>query len=215
MTEIAIKAPTATVSASLHGGGATCLALGHGAGGNRRAPFLVRFAEAIAASGRSAILYNFPYSEQRRKAPDAPRVLEDTVVAVAEAAREQAGRVVLGGKSMGGRIASQAVAQGLGCDGLVFLGYPLHPPGNPDRLRDGHLPQIEAPLLFLQGTRDAFARWDLIESVVSGLGDAASLVRIDEADHSFAVPKKTGLTAADVEARLVEETLRWLGARGL
>ena len=215
MTEIAIAAPTATVSASLHGGGATCLVLGHGAGGNRRAPFLVRFAEAIAASGRSAILYNFPYTEQRRKVPDAPKVLEDTVMAVARAARERAGRVVLGGKSMGGRIASQAVAQGLACEGLVFLGYSLHPPGQPERLRDKHLPQIAAPLLFLQGTRDAFARWDLIQSVVAGLGERASLVRIDQADHSFAVPKQAGLTATGVEARLVEETVRRLGARGL
>ncbi|HET7295325.1 MAG TPA: alpha/beta family hydrolase [Vicinamibacteria bacterium] len=215
MTELTIAAPAASVSASLHGSGGTCLALGHGAGGDRRTPFLVRYAEAIAASGRTALLFNFPYSERRRKVPDAPRVLEDTVAAVALAARERSGRVVLGGKSMGGRIASQAVAQGVACDGLVFLGYPLHPPGQPDRRRDAHLPRIAAPMLFLQGTRDAFARWDLIEGVVAGLGERARLLRMDEADHSFAVPRKTSLGAADVERRLVEETVRWLEARGL
>ncbi len=215
MVEITIDTPTAAVSASLHGDGGTCLVLGHGAGGNRRAPFLGRFAEAIAAGGRSAILYNFPYTERRGKVPDPPPILEATVVAVANGARQRAERIVLGGKSMGGRIASQAAAQGLPCDGLVFLGYPLHPPGRPDRLRDAHLPRIAAPLLFLQGTRDAFARWDLIEGVVARLADRASLVRFDEADHSFAVPKRMGLGREDIEARLVAETVRWLEARGL
>jgi uncharacterized protein len=215
VTEISIDAPTAAVSASLHGAGGTCLVLGHGAGGTRRSPFLVRCAEAIAANGRSVLLYNFPYSEQRRKAPDPPAVLEASVAAVAKAARERADKIVLGGKSMGGRIASQAAAQGVPCDGLVFLGYPLHPPGKPERLRDAHLGHITAPLLFLQGTRDVFARWDLIERVVAGLGERARLVRFDEADHSFAVPRRSGLSAKDVEARLVAETLGWLEARGL
>jgi predicted alpha/beta-hydrolase family hydrolase len=215
VAEITIDAPAAALSASLHGAEGTCLVLGHGAGGSRHTPFLVRYAEALAARGRRVLLYNFPYSEKRRRLPDPPAVLEASVAAVANAARERADRIVLGGKSMGGRIASQAVAQGLACDGLVFLGYPLHPPGKPDRLRGEHLPRITAPLLFLQGTRDAFARWDLIEGVVAGLGERAQLVRFEGADHSFAVPRAAATSAKDVEARLVAETLDWLESRGL
>ena len=176
----------------------------------------MRYAEALAASGRCAVLFNFPYTEKRRKLPDKPAVLEATVAAVAaEARRRGAQRVTLGGKSMGGRIASQAVAQGVPCDALVFLGYPLHPPGRTDTLRDAHLPKITAPMLFLQGTRDAFARWDLVEALALRLPGRMSLVRFDDADHSFAVPKRTGLSAADVEARLVAETVGFLAARGM
>jgi hypothetical protein len=133
----------------------------------------------------------------------------------AEARSRGARRVVLGGKSMGGRIASQAVAQGLACDGLVFLGYPLHPPGRPDKLRDAHLPCIAAPMLFLQGTRDAFARWDLIQGVAGRLRPHATLVRFEHADHAYAVPKASGVSRAQVEARLVAETSAWLAACGL
>lgn len=204
------------VTASLLGDGDRIVVLGHGAGGNRRTPFLVRFAQALADSGRGVLLFNFPYTEARRKVPDSPAVLEAAVRAVAaEARRRGARRLTLGGKSMGGRIASQAAAQGLACDALVFLGYPLHPPGRTEKLRDAHLVRVEAPMLFLQGTRDAFARWDLIEGVTRRLGERARLVRFDEADHSFAVPKRTGVTAREVEERLAAETSSWLGERGL
>jgi predicted alpha/beta-hydrolase family hydrolase len=164
-----------------------------------------------------AVLFNFPYAESRRRIPDPPAVLEATVAAVADRVRGLPGveRIVLGGKSMGGRIASQAVAQGTPADALVFLGYPLHPPGRPERLRDAHLPSITVPMLFLQGTRDAFARWDLIEAVVGRLGAQACLERIEDADHSFAVPKRSGRTSADVEADLLGRLEAWLGVLGL
>ena len=144
-------------------------------------------------------------------------MLETTARAVGEHARASLGarRVVLGGKSMGGRIASQAVAKGAAADGLLFLGYPLHPPGRPETLRDRHLPAIRVPMLFVQGTRDTFARWDLLEAVVARLGATATLHRVDEADHSFRVPKRTGRTAADVEAEIVAAALGWLAANGL
>ncbi len=191
--------------------------LGHGAGGNRRTPFLVRCAEAVARSGRTAVLFNFPYTESRRRVPDSPAVLEATVAAVADQVRGLPGveRIVLGGKSMGGRIASQAVAQGTPADALAFLGYPLHPPGKPEKLRDQHLPRIAVPMLFLQGTRDTFARWDLIEGVVGRLGPQARLERFEDADHSFGVPKRTGRTAAEVEADLLARLVAWLGEIGL
>lgn len=216
MQELRVDTDAGAVSASLHGDGDVWLALGHGAGGDRRAPLLVRFAEALATGGRRVLLYNFPYSERRRKLPDAPAQLEATVGFVAAQARSLgARRVVLGGKSMGGRIASQAVAQGLACDGLVFLGYPLHPPGRPDKLRDAHLPRVAAPMLFLQGTRDAFARWDLVQGVAERLGARAKLVRFELADHSYAVPKTSGFSRAQVEARLAAETSSWLADCGL
>jgi predicted alpha/beta-hydrolase family hydrolase len=206
------------VSASSHGAGASCVALGHGAGGTRRTPFLLRLADEIGAAGRRALLFNFPYSESRKKLPDPKPRLEATIAAVAQFARSELGaeRLVLGGKSMGGRIASQAVAQGLAADGLVFLGYPLHPPGKPDTLRDAHLPAIVAPMLFVQGTRDAFARWDLLEATLAKLGGRATLCRIEDGDHSFAVRKKlTGRTAADVEASIARAVLDWLAGQGL
>jgi uncharacterized protein len=191
--------------------------LGHGAGGDRRTRVLLDLAEALAASGRQAVLYNFPYSDRGRGAPDRPDVLERTSRAAGEYARAtlKAGKLVMGGKSMGGRIASQAVAQGAPAEGLVFLGYPLHPPGKTQVRRDRHLPAIAAPLLFVQGTRDAFARWDLLESLVERLGPRATLHRIEEGDHSFKVPKRTGLGPAEVQADVFAAILRWLEAQGL
>lgn len=216
MQEVRLSVSGRAVTASLHGAGATALVLGHGAGGDRRTPLLLRCAEAVAASGRSVLLHNFPYSESRRRLPDPPELLEETTRAAVQAAASLgAARLVAGGKSMGGRIASQAVASGTRVDGLVFLGYPLHAPGRPERLRDRHLGAVDAPMLFLQGTRDAFARWDLIEAVATRLGERATLVRLEDADHSFRVPKRGGRDGRQVEAGLFREIVSWLEARGL
>jgi predicted alpha/beta-hydrolase family hydrolase len=219
MSEISIPVRDFTVSAEAFGAvpRRSVVVLGHGAGGDRRTPFLVHAAQAVEKSGRGALLYNFPYTDRRGKRPDPPEVLEMTARAAAEAARAHFGaeRVVMGGKSMGGRIASQVVAAGAAADGLVFLGYPLHPPGKPEQLRDTHLPRITAPMLFVQGTRDAFARWDLLTDVLKRLGAAAALHVIDEGDHSFAVPRRTGRSAADVEAEIQAAVVGWLAARGL
>ncbi len=135
------------------------------------------FADALAGTGRRVVLYNFLYSERRQRRPDPPAVLEATTRAVAEHARDAFGadHLVQGGRSMGGRIASQVVATGAPADALVFLAYPLHPPGQPDRLRDRHLPDITVPMLFVQGTRDAFARPDLLDAVIARLGSRARL----------------------------------------
>jgi len=204
------------VSASVHGAGATALVLGHGAGGSRTTPLLVRFAERLAASGRRVVLYNFPYTDARRRVPDPPPLLEQVSAALARHALDSLGarRLIAGGKSMGGRIASQAVAKGAAAHALVFLGYPLHPPGRPEALRDRHLPAIRVPLLFLQGTRDAFARFDLLEAVVARLGPPATLHRVEGADHSFAVLKRSGRTAAEVEQELAQAVIGWLDAQG-
>jgi predicted alpha/beta-hydrolase family hydrolase len=217
MEEVSIPVGESEVTASVHGAGDTVLVLGHGAGGTRRQPVLTRLADALAATGRAVVLYNFPYSEKRRKVPDAPAVLESAARAVFAHARRSLSprRLVVGGKSMGGRIASQVVAQGEPADGLVFLGYPLHPPGKPDVLRDRHLPAITAPMLFIQGTRDAFARPDLLAAVLARLGDRAVLHPIEGGDHSFAVPKAAGRPAAAVEAEVAAAAVEWLNARGL
>jgi hypothetical protein len=111
---------------------------------------------------------------------------------------------------MGGRIASQAVARGTAADGLVFLGYPLHPPGKTDQLRDKHFPQVNVPMLFVQGTRDAFARWDLLEALLASLGDRARLFRVEGGDHSFVVPRSDGRSRAEVEAQIGQAVVGWL-----
>lgn len=216
MGEIRVAVGETTVTASVHGEGRTAVVLWHGAGGDRRARLLVRIAESLALSGRRVVLPNFPYSEARRRVPDAPALLEAAACAVAEHVRLEWSpeRLVLGGKSMGGRIASQAVAKGLRADALVFLGYPLHPPGRPETLRDAHLPRVECPMLFLQGTRDAFARLDLLEPVIARVGDRATLHLVQDGDHSFGVLKRSGRDPAEVEREVLGTVTTWLDAQG-
>jgi predicted alpha/beta-hydrolase family hydrolase len=217
MQDVRIPVPAGEVGGSVFGSGGTVVVLGHGAGGNRRTPQLVRFAESLAASGRTVLLYDFPYTDRGRRAPDPPDVLEATTRAVGDFARASLGaaRLVHGGRSMGGRIASQAVAAGAPAHGLVFLGYPLHPPGKPGQLRDRHLPRIGAPMLFVQGTRDTFAHPDLLDAVLGHLGAKATLHRIEGGDHSFGVLKRSGRTGTEVEAEVERVILGWLDARGL
>jgi hypothetical protein len=203
--------------ASLHGAGDTIVVLGHGAGGNRRNPMLVALAEALAGSGRAALLYDFPYAETRSRRPDPPAVLEATTRAAAALALAASGarRIVHGGRSMGGRIASQVVAAGERADGLALLAYPLHPPGRFEKRRESHLPRIEAPMLFVQGTRDAFAREDLLDALLARLGSRAELHRVTGADHSFGVLRRSGRTPADVLAEVRGALLGWLERHGL
>jgi predicted alpha/beta-hydrolase family hydrolase len=212
-----LRVPGADASAAVHGRGATVVVLGHGAGGTRRTPMLVALAETLAGSGRAAVLYNFPYAERGRRSPDPPAVLEATARAAAALALDATGatRIVHGGRSMGGRIASQVVAAGERADGLAFLAYPLHPPGQFERRREAHLPSIEVPMLFVQGTRDAFAREDLLLALIERLGPRAELHRVADADHSFGVLKRSGRTPQDVLAEVRDALLGWLDGHGL
>ncbi len=211
-----LRLPGTSASSSLHGEGETVVVLGHGAG-NRRNPLLLTLAEALAESGRAALLYNFPYSEAGSRRTDPPVVLEAATRAAAALALEATGakRIVHGGRSMGGRIASQVVASGERADGLALLGYPLHPPGQPERQREAHLPKIEAPMLFVQGTRDTFAREDLLDALIERLGSRAELHRIQHADHSFGVLKRSGRTPQEVQEEVTAVLLRWLEAHSL
>jgi predicted alpha/beta-hydrolase family hydrolase len=217
MRELRIPVPGGVVSASLHGEGGTVVVLGHGAGSTRTQPAMVALAEALAASGRRCLLYNFLYSEAGRGRPDPAPALEAVTRAIGAYAQDTLGpaRLVHGGRSMGGRMASRIVAEGAPADALVLLAYPLHPPGREDQLRDAHLPNIAVPILFVQGTRDDFARPDLLDAVMSRLGERATLHRIEGGDHSFNVPKRTGRTAADVRHEVHRVVVDWLAARGL
>ena len=160
--------------------------------------------------------YEFPYMKAGKSRPDSPAVAE---AAVREAVREVAQNglpLLAGGKSFGGRMTSQAQAKEPmpGVRGLVFFGFPLHPPGRPGIERAEHLSAIEIPMLFLQGTRDEFATLDLLQGVVKRLGSRAKLHLIEEGDHSFKVPKRTGKTESDVLEELATTIQQWADANG-
>ena len=200
------------ITVAVFGEGPCAVVLGPGAGGTRNTPQLLAVAATLDPARFTTILFNFPYQEARRKFPDQGPVLEVTVAMVAAFARGAPGvrRLVLGGRSMGGRMASMAVAHGLACDGLAFLAYPLHPPGDVAKLRDAHLPAIPCPMLFLQGTRDEFARLDLLTAVVGRLGARAELALFDDADHSFKTPRGAALNSRQTEAAMLERLQQWL-----
>jgi predicted alpha/beta-hydrolase family hydrolase len=187
--------------------------LAHGAGAGMRHPFLETIAQRLAGRGMATLRYQFPYMEQRARRPDPPAVAEATV----QAAVEEAARVapdlplVAGGKSFGGRMTSSAQANAplAGVRGLVFLGFPLHPPGRPGITRAEHLDRVAVPMLFLQGTRDEFADRSLLRQVVTRLGTRATLLMIEGGDHSFNVLKRSGRTATDVLEGLVRAVEEW------
>jgi predicted alpha/beta-hydrolase family hydrolase len=176
----------------------------------------VSFASGLAARGIDMITFNFLYREQGRRIPDPNDKLEACYRAVIEAVCEQmrSGRdaLAIGGKSMGGRIASQvAAAAGIGgLTGLVFLGYPLHPPGRPDRLRAKHLSDIKAPMLFIQGSRDAFGTPDELRPILTSLAPPASLYVVEGGDHSFKVRKGAGVGQEDVHRAIQDHIAGWL-----
>jgi uncharacterized protein len=163
------------------------LVLFHGAGAGIDHPFMSGFARAIADEGVATLRCNFPYMEAGRRSPDRPPIAVATVTAAFEEATARAGDgepVWMGGKSFGGRMASVAVSEGVPAAGLVFLGYPLHPPGKPDRVRDEHLADIDVPMLFLQGTKDPFATPSVLEPVLAKL-PTATHVAIEGGGHSL------------------------------
>ena len=188
--------------------GGDYLILGHGAGGDMDTPQLRAYADLIAARDLGAVRFNFAYAEAGKKSPDKADKAEACYRAVASEVAKRATRLFIGGRSFGGRIGSHIVAQGFPAAGLVFLAYPLHPPGKPERLRDEHLKQIAVPMLFLQGTRDPFARPDLLEKTIASL-PTATLHSVENGDHSHKVP---GRSAADVTSELVDATFDWLRA---
>ncbi len=187
--------------------------LGHGAGANQLSPFMRLFAEGLAERGFDAMTFNFLYSEKGRGGPDPKARLESCYLAVIEAAKAhkklRGNRVVIGGKSMGGRIASQVAAtEAKDIAGLVFLGYPLHPPGKPEQMRDAHLKDIKAPMLFIQGSRDPFGSPDELRAVIKRDKLPATLHVVDGGDHSFKVPKSAGVPQAQIYETVMDEIAR-------
>jgi predicted alpha/beta-hydrolase family hydrolase len=191
--------------------------LGHGAGSNQLSPFMRLFASGLAVRGFDAMTFNFVYMDQGRRVPDPKAKLEGCYRAVIKAATQhkklKGNRLAIGGKSMGGRIASQVAAATENANeiaALVFLGYPLHPPGKPEQLRDAHLNDIRAPMLFVQGSRDAFGTPDELRSVIKRLHLPATLYAIEGGDHSLKVPKSAGIPQEQIYQTTMDEIARWL-----
>ncbi|HEV3214225.1 MAG TPA: alpha/beta family hydrolase [Vicinamibacterales bacterium] len=194
--------------------------LAHGAGAGHLSAFMVRFATGLASRGLDVLTFNFLYTEQRRRVPDRPDKLEACYRAAIGAARGAVppgghpggNRMYIGGKSMGGRIASQ-VAAGESAEplsGLIFLGYPLHPPGKPDRLRAAHLAKIRAPMLFVQGARDPFGTPDELRPILDRLQAHATLRVVENGDHSLAPPKKGEPSLDDVYNGIQDDIVTWI-----
>ena len=193
------------------------LILGHGAGANQSSGFMRLFANGLAERGLDVVTFNFVYSERGRGGPDPKAKLEACYEKVIEAAAKdkklKGNKLAIGGKSMGGRIGSQVAAAGSSnVSALVFLGYPLHPPGNLEKMRDAHLPDIKAPMLFLQGSRDTFGTTEEIRAVIKKHKLPATLYEIAGGDHSFKVPKSAGLTQEQVYELAMDEIAQWLQA---
>lgn len=191
------------------------LILGHGAGASQTSSFMVSFATNLAGLGIDIVTFNFLYADQRRRIPDSNDKLEACYRAVIERVRNKpwlsSDHLAIGGKSMGGRIASQVAAASAGeLAGLVFLGYPLHPPGRPDRLRAKHLLAIEAPMLFVQGSRDAFGTPDELRPILHELAAPTELFEVEGGDHSFKVTKASPIPQQHVFPMILDHTAQWL-----
>ncbi|MEW6251696.1 MAG: alpha/beta family hydrolase [Planctomycetota bacterium] len=193
-----------------------CCVLAHGAGAGMTHPFMAAAASGLAQRRIATLRYQFPYMERGARRPDAPEAARRTVrAAVAEASRLLPGLALFaGGKSYGGRMTSQAQAEAplAGVRGLVFLGFPLHPPGRPSNERGRHLHQVQVPMLFLQGTRDEFAGLELLRPLVAELGGRATLRLFEDADHSFHVPARAGRKDADLQDALLDAAAEWIDA---
>ncbi len=187
------------------------LVLAHGAGAGSKHPWMQAWAKALAARGVRVVTFDFPYIRAGKKLPDRAPVLEATYREVAAKVRAKfpRARLFLGGKSMGGRMASHLAAAGEACDGLVFFGYPLHPPAKPEKRRDEHLGKIRVPMLFVQGERDPFGGKDEIAPLAKKLG--ASAVFVPEGDHSLEAPKRSGWTEERVREMVGEIVAGFVG----
>ena len=197
---------------------AATLILGHGAGAGQRSAFMVDFANALSALGLDIVTFNFLYAEQGRKIPDRAPALEACYRAVIDGVRahlDSARRALfIGGKSMGGRIATQVAAADphLPLAGLVLLGYPLHPPGKRNQRRDKHLPAIARPMLFAQGTRDAFGTPDELAPILGALRPAPIVQVVAQGDHSFKLSRKDPAAQAAIDAAVQQAIVAFVSA---
>jgi predicted alpha/beta-hydrolase family hydrolase len=198
-----------------------CYVLAHGAGAGMTHPFMAAIAEGLTERGIATLRFQFLYMEQGSRRPDPPKLAHAAVRAAVQEAARRFPKLPLfaGGKSFGGRMTSQAQAASPlpGVRGLVFLGFPLHPPGKPSNERAKHLFDTGIPMLFLQGTRDELADLQLLQPLCQELGDRATLKLFQDADHSFHVPARSGRKDSEVRVELLDAMAEWLGkiiARG-
>lgn len=221
----------AWVTARRYDGGPSpraALVLAHGAGASQASDFMVTYASGLASRGLTVVTFNFPFTERGKKLPDPQPVLESCYRAVlARVAADPATSALplfIGGKSLGGRMASHVAATGAETGdagagwwarlrGLVFLGYPLHPPGRPQQVRVSHLPRIIHPMLVIQGARDAFGTPAELRLFFDVLPAQAEVLAVDQGDHSLEVPKRSGLAQADVTAAVLDRIVAWISER--
>ena len=184
----------------------------HGAGGQMNDRGMLQTAAALVSRGLSVVRFNFLYKEKKSGRPDPMPRLKECVTAVVARTRDEIGpkKLIIGGRSMGGRAASMLAAEGFTCDGLLLLAYPLHPAGKPEQLRDAHLSAIRVPVLCVNGTRDALCRRDLMETALKSVKTRWDMRWIDGADHGFHVLKSSGRTDSDVLDEIGDATQRWV-----
>jgi predicted alpha/beta-hydrolase family hydrolase len=200
-------------------GADSALILAHGAGAGPQSPFMVDFARGIARHGVHVVTFNFLYVEQHRRIPDRLPLLQGCYQAVVEAVRghlaDAGRRLFIGGKSMGGRIATHLAAseRSLSLNGLVLLGYPLHPPGRPDRKRDEHLPAVARPMLFMQGSRDTFGSPGELQPVLARLSPPPTLHVVEGGDHSFHLPRRNPHAQSSLHLELQRTIVDWMQAQ--
>ncbi|MGE5171592.1 MAG: alpha/beta family hydrolase [Rudaea sp.] len=207
------------VSACLDGpagaGKGCAVILAHGAGGHMTDGGMAAVTSQLGKHGFTVVRFNFRYREKGSRRPDPMPVLQECMAAVVDSARKRVHprRWIIGGRSMGGRAASMLAADGFACDGVLLLAYPLHPAAAVDKIRDAHLARIGAPVLCLNGTRDALCRRDLMDAVVARLGDNFTMHWIEDADHAFRVRKASGRSEAGVLDEIGAAVDAWYTAR--
>ena len=184
----------------------------HGAGGNMNDRSVAQTASTFRARGVGVVRFNFLYKERKSGRPDPMPKLKDCYTAVVAKVREEVSprKLVIGGRSMGGRAASMLAADGFDCDGLLLLAYPLHPPGQPEKLRDAHLPDIKVPVVCFNGTRDPFCTPALMEEVLKRVKTDWEMHWVEGADHSFHVLKSSGRTDAEVQDQIGDKGREWM-----
>jgi len=191
-----------------------CLVLAHGAGAGQRHPFMVTVGRGLAERGIDVVTFDFPYMAQKRRVPDKAPVLEACFRETVAEARQRVGpdrRLFVGGKSLGGRMATHLAAEGLAeLQGVVLLGYPLHPPGKPEQPRVAHLPRITVPVLIVQGERDAFGTPDEVKPAFASLGARATLHVVEGGDHSLRVPRSAAVSQQDVYNGVLDAIAGWV-----
>jgi predicted alpha/beta-hydrolase family hydrolase len=180
----------------------------HGAGGHKDDRGMLALDELLSGIGVQVVRFNFPYREAGSRRPDPMPVLKSTIAQVVSTARENGKKLLIGGRSMGGRAASMLAADGFECDGLMLFAYPLHPAGQPEKLRDAHLPKIQAPVLCFNGTRDALCTRELMDRAVKP--PSWKMHWLEGADHSFHVLKSSGRTDREVLDEIGAVSAAWL-----